>query len=225
VIIVGPGAAGKTTLARRLGEITGLPVIELDKHFWRPGLAATPRDQWAAVQRELAGQESWIMDGDLGPYDVLDVRLRAADTIVFLDFSPARCAWRAIRRSRERADFWWWLLTYRRKSRPLLLQAIAEHAGDADIHILPTPRTVRRFLAQAGVLSPPVIPAARRRTRGTMLTPRARRTDVKKESVAVSRRWCEATIHWLPSNPVRIHRCTSCLPVHRGRLPDCNSIQ
>lgn len=65
------------------------------------------------------------MDGDLGPYDVIDVRLQAADTIVFLDFSPARCAWRAIRRSRERPDFWWWLLTYRRRSRPLLLQAIA----------------------------------------------------------------------------------------------------
>ena len=37
------------------------------------------------------------MDGDLGPYDVLDVRLQAADTVVFLDFSPLRCAWRALR--------------------------------------------------------------------------------------------------------------------------------
>ena len=146
VVLVGPGAAGKSTLAVRLGEITGLPVIELDKLFWRPGLAATPRDQWAAIQRELASQESWIMDGDLGPYDVIDVRLEAADTVVFLDFSPLRCAWRAIRRSRERADFWWWLLSYRRRGRPLLLQAIAVHAGDADIHVLRTRRAVRRFI-------------------------------------------------------------------------------
>lgn len=111
VIITGPGAAGKSTLAVRLGEITSLPVIELDKLFWQPDLTATPRDQWAAIQRELVAHESWIMDGDLGPYDVLDVRLQAEDAIVFLDFSPARCAWRALRRSRERADFWWWLLT------------------------------------------------------------------------------------------------------------------
>jgi hypothetical protein len=82
VIIVGPGAAGKSTLAARLGGITGLPVIELDKLFWRPGLAPTPRDEWAVIQRRLAAQESWIMDGDLGPYDVLDVRLHAADAIV-----------------------------------------------------------------------------------------------------------------------------------------------
>ena len=148
VIVVGPGAAGKSTLAVRLGEITGLPVIELDKLFWRPGLAATPRDQWAAIQRGLASRQSWIIDGDLGPYDAVEVRLQAADTVVFLDFSPLRCAWRAIRRSRERADFWRWLLSYRRRSRPLLLQAIAAHARDADIHVLRTPRAVRRFVAE-----------------------------------------------------------------------------
>jgi nicotinamide riboside kinase len=147
VIVVGPGAAGKSTLAVRLGDITGLPVIELDKRFWQPGLAATPRDQWAAIQHELASQESWILDGDLGPYDVLDVRLEAADTVVFLDFSPLRCAWRAVRRSRERADFWVWLLSYRLRSRPPLLRAIAAHAGDADIHVLRNPRQVRQFLA------------------------------------------------------------------------------
>ena len=140
MIITGPGAAGKSALAVRLGEITSLPVIELDKLFWWPGLTATPRAQWAAVQRGLTAHESWIMDGDLGPYDVPGVRLQAADTIVFLDFSPARCAWRAVRRSRERADFWWWLLTYRRRSRPLLLRAIAVHAGDAEIHVLRTPK-------------------------------------------------------------------------------------
>ena len=147
VMIVGPGAAGKSILAARLGEMTGLPVIELDKHFWRPGLAATSGDQWAAIQCQLAARDSWIMDGDLGPYDVLDVRMRAADTIVFLDFSPSRCAWRAIRRSRERADFWRWLLTYRHRSRPLIQQVIAAHAGNADVHVLRTPRAVRQFVA------------------------------------------------------------------------------
>ena len=38
VVILGRGGAGKSTLARRLGELVGLPVIELDKHFWQPGL-------------------------------------------------------------------------------------------------------------------------------------------------------------------------------------------
>jgi adenylate kinase family enzyme len=101
VVIVGRGASGKSTLAVQLSDITAVPVIELDKVFWRPGLAATPRDQWVAMQHELVAEERWILDGDLGPYDVVDVRLRAADTVIFLDFSLVRCAGRAIRRSRS----------------------------------------------------------------------------------------------------------------------------
>jgi adenylate kinase family enzyme len=145
-MIVGPGASGKSTLAAALGQITGLPVIELDQLFWQPGLAATAPDRWVDIQRELVRQPLWILDGDLGPYDVIEVRLRAADTVVFLDFSLVRCAWRAVRRSRENADFWRWLWAYRRRSRPALLQAISAYAPGADLHVLATPRAVRRLL-------------------------------------------------------------------------------
>ena len=150
VVILGRGASGKSTLARLLGEITGLPVIELDKVFWRPGLVATPRDQWAVVQEKLVAKNRWIMDGDLGHYDAVEVRLRAADTIIFLDFSLVRCAWRAVRRPRERADFWLWLLAYRCQSRPILMQAIANHAASAELRVLRDPEALRRFVADVG---------------------------------------------------------------------------
>lgn len=147
VVILGPGASGKSTLALHLAEITGLPVIELDKFFWRPGLVATPRDRWVEDQRMLIQEDGWIMDGDLGPYDAVEVRLRAADTVIFLDYSLVRCAWHAVRRSRERADFWLWLLQYRSRSRPILMAAIASHAASATLHVLPNPVAVKRFLA------------------------------------------------------------------------------
>ena len=147
VVILGRGASGKSTLANRLGEITGLPVIELDKVFWRAGLLATPRDQWVVLQEKLVAEDRWIMDGDLGPYDAVEVRLRAADTIIFLDFSLIRCAWRAVRRSGERADFWRWLVAYRFQSRPILMKAIANYAASADFWVLHHPRALRRFVA------------------------------------------------------------------------------
>ena len=146
VLIIGPGASGKSTLARQLGEITGLRVIELDRVFWQPGLVRTPRDQWVAFQQELVVENEWIMDGDLGPYDAIEVRLRAADTIVFLDFSLVRCVWRAVRRSREGPDFWRWLLRYRWQSRPFLMKAICENAPAATLHILRNPEAVKRFV-------------------------------------------------------------------------------
>jgi len=148
VVILGRGASGKSTLAARLGEITGLPVIELDKVFWRRGLGATPRDQWVVVQQKFVAEEGWILDGDLGPYDAVEVRLHAADTIIFLDFSFIRCAWRATRRSHERSDFWRWLLAYRWQSRPILMEAIAKHGTSANLHVLRNPEALRRFVAE-----------------------------------------------------------------------------
>src|SRR5215472_5081391 len=144
VVILGRGAAGKSVLAQRLASITGLPLIELDKLFWRPGLLPTPRNEWFALQEKLTQQQQWIMDGDLGPHDAVEVRLRTADTIVLLDFSLLRCAARAFRRGRERSDFWLWLLTWRRHSRPALLAAISSHAPGAELRILRSPSAVKR---------------------------------------------------------------------------------
>jgi adenylate kinase family enzyme len=98
VVILGRGGSGKSTLATRLGEITGLPVIELDRVFWQPGLEAMPHAEWVKTQQRLVERENWIMDGDLGHYDAVEARLPAADTIILLDFSLVRCAWRAFRR-------------------------------------------------------------------------------------------------------------------------------
>jgi len=147
VVILGRGASGKSTLARRLGEITGLPVIEVDKIFWQPGLIPTPRKQWVVMQEKFVAGDRWIMDGDLGPHDAVEVRLRAADTVIFLDFSLVRCAWRAIRRSRERGDFWRWLLAYRYQSRPILRAAIANDAPHAVLHVFRTPRALGWFVS------------------------------------------------------------------------------
>jgi len=146
VIVVGRGAAGKSTLARRLSEISQLPLIELDKIFWQPGLVATPREQWIVTQEKLAAEPEWIMDGDLGPHDTLEARLPKADTIIFLDFSLVRCVWRAIRRSRERLDFWRWVFLYRRKYRPQLLATISQHAPNANLMIFSSLEDLQGFL-------------------------------------------------------------------------------
>ncbi len=148
-MVLGRGGAGKSTFAARLGSITGLPVVELDTHFWPPDLTPMPHDRWREVQGRLVTGPGWILDGDLGPHDVLNVRLARADTVVVLDMSLWRCAWRAARRSRENLDFWRWLVTYRRRALPVVRAAIAEHAGNTDVHVLRNPGDVRRFLARA----------------------------------------------------------------------------
>ena len=108
------------------------------------------------MQEKLVAGDRWIMDGELGPYDAVEVRLRAADTIIILDFSLVRCAWRAIRRSRERADFWRWLLAYRYQSRPILMAAIANHAPNAVLHVFRSPKALGRFVSDDAAVTPVV---------------------------------------------------------------------
>jgi adenylate kinase family enzyme len=147
VVILGRGGAGKSELAQQLSCEHGLPVIELDGIFWRPGLRPTPEPDWTEIQRKLVARDRWIIDGDLGPYDTgLALRLRAADTIIVLDFPLWRCVWRALRRSRETREFWIWVFRYRRDSLPGINQAVATHAPHATVHTLHNPRQVRRLL-------------------------------------------------------------------------------
>jgi adenylate kinase family enzyme len=153
VVILGRGASGKSTLARRLGNITVLPVIELDKIFWQAGLVATPREKWVLVQEKIVAENRWIIEGDLGHYDAFEVRLQAADTIILLDFSLLRCALRSIRRSRERSDFWFWLIAYRYQSLPILKKAISKYAQKAALHVFRDLRAMDQFVADLSISS------------------------------------------------------------------------
>src|SRR5262249_5815398 len=57
VVILGREGAGKSSFARKLGHATGLPVIELDQHFWLP----LQREGWREIEQELADAERSIM--------------------------------------------------------------------------------------------------------------------------------------------------------------------
>jgi adenylate kinase family enzyme len=149
VVVLGPGGAGKTSFAHDLGRKTGLPVIELDKHFWKADLSPTPTNEWIEAQKAIAGADYWIMDGDLGPYDALSARLCRADTVIVLDFPLLLRILRVIRRGKEQMEFWRWMLTWRWVSRPRLMRDIASCAATAEVHVLRSSTAARAFLEQA----------------------------------------------------------------------------
>jgi adenylate kinase family enzyme len=152
VLIFGRGGAGKSTLATRLGQQLGLPVIELDQLFWSSHLEPMPPDRWEDTTAAVAAADRWIIEGDLGPFDVLAPRLVRADTIIVLDYSLSRCAWRSLRRGREQLDFWRWVISWRRRSRPQLLTSLQQHAPDTPLHLLRKPRDCKDLLPR---LRPP----------------------------------------------------------------------
>lgn len=67
VVVLGRGGAGKSTAAAELVHVTGLPVIELDKHFWGTDLSPLPRPEWTRRQQELAAAPRWVRMAIWGP--------------------------------------------------------------------------------------------------------------------------------------------------------------
>ena len=147
VVVLGRGGAGKSVLARELGRLVNLPVVELDREFWGANLEPMPLDVWRKRQQTMAEEPRWIMDDDLGPYDDPAPRLRRADTVVVLAMPFWLCTWRAVRRGHEQRDFWRWALRWRRQSRPRLMAAIATHAPAADVVVFRGSRAAHRWLS------------------------------------------------------------------------------
>lgn len=161
VLVIGICGAGKSTLAVELGRRLDLPVVHLDKHYWRPGWSPTPEDEWQAHVASLVAGERWVIDGNYSSTQHL--RFPAADTIVDLDF-PRRIALpRVIRRvvtsyGRVRWDlgegcperFDWEFLRFvwdfPRLLRPGTDEALRRFAADKRVVRLTHPKEVRRFL-------------------------------------------------------------------------------
>src|SRR5438309_9314343 len=68
----------------------------------------------------------------------------------FLTSLSCAVGWRAIRRSPERADFWRWVLDYRRRNLRRTMESIAASAANADIHVIRNPAALRRFVSGVG---------------------------------------------------------------------------
>lgn len=162
IAVIGAGGAGKTRLARKLGQALGLPVVHLDAHYYRPGWQPLPPVEWVDRQRQLAAGEHWVMDGNYA--STLHLRLQRADTIVYLDLPPLLCVWQVLHRwafghlrsasdlppgLRPKVDrqFLKYVLTFRRRRRPALLVELAEWHRDSTIVTLRSRREVRRFLS------------------------------------------------------------------------------
>jgi adenylate kinase family enzyme len=88
VAIFGNAGGGKSTLARELAAITGLPLHVVDKMEFRPGGSAVPRDEFLRLHAKLINSDEWIFDG-FGGIKVAWERFEAADTLIHIDLPLA----------------------------------------------------------------------------------------------------------------------------------------
>jgi adenylate kinase family enzyme len=96
VLVVGCSGAGKSTVARQLSRVTGLPLVGLDRAYWRPGWIEPSTTEWRATVEKLAAEPDWVMDGNYS--GTFDLRMPRADTLVWLDYPRATCLRRVLLR-------------------------------------------------------------------------------------------------------------------------------
>jgi adenylate kinase family enzyme len=174
VLVTGLAGSGKSTFSRALAERTGVPVIHLDREFWKPGWVAPSEDEWRETQRRVLAGDAWIADGNY--HETLDLRLERADTVVVLDTPWPVCAGRALVRGVRKPvgempdgcdDSAWrrlrdeWPLAVRiwrqRRSEPdREREVIAQHGQHATLHVLRSKGQAGEFLRRLDVDRMPV---------------------------------------------------------------------
>lgn len=163
IMIIGGAGSGKSSLARALGDITGLPVVHIDALYWQPGWVMRPRDEIGRLTIEAADRDAWIFEGNHS--ETMNYRASRADMLIFLDISTGRRLWRVVKRTlkhygRSRPDmakgcverFDWdflkWVAGYRKNGRIRALAFLDKAPPHLVKHHLRHPREVERFLSR-----------------------------------------------------------------------------
>lgn len=154
VVILGCAATGKTTLARRLGEITHAPVISLDA-LWQPHWDAKDVPAFRGLVKQAHAGDNWISEGNFSQA-TFDLRLPRATLVIWLERPRLVCLWRAISRVTRRdephrpgrlAEVVTFIWHFNRINRPRIEALRKLHAPNVPVQTLTSDYTIRAFLS------------------------------------------------------------------------------
>ncbi|MGJ9381920.1 DNA topology modulation protein [Salipaludibacillus sp. CF4.18] len=160
IILIGSSGSGKSTMARQLGDKLNVDVYHLDSLFWKPGWVEVPKNEQRETQKQLVRKDRWIIDGDYE--STVDLRMNAADTVIFLDTNRYLCLYRVVNRWRKHrnktrpdsgagpdritSSFLKWVWSYPNIVRPKVMEKIERLKDEKQIIILKTPKEVQTFV-------------------------------------------------------------------------------
>ena len=172
VAVFGNVGGGKSTLARRLADLTGVPLYPVDMIQIRPGGEYVPHEEYLKVHADILRRDSWIIEG-YGDSASAWQRFAAADTLVYIDLPVALHVWWATKRFfkgilidpegwPENSPMWRFTqMSYRvigrwhRDLTPKYRRLVAEEAQSKEVHHLRSAAQMRSFLEHVEQMKKP----------------------------------------------------------------------
>ena len=89
IIVIGCPGSGKSTFSRALCKRTGLPLYHLDMMYWNEDRTTVEKSVFRERLSAVLKKDEWIIDGNYA--STMEERIRACDTVVFLDYPLNIC--------------------------------------------------------------------------------------------------------------------------------------
>ena len=89
IIVIGCPGSGKSRLAKKLHTISGIPLYHLDMLYWNADKTTVEKRLFLERLSDAMSKEEWIIDGNYA--STMEIRMKACDTVIFLDFPTDTC--------------------------------------------------------------------------------------------------------------------------------------
>lgn len=106
IIIIGSPGSGKSTFARKLRDITNLPLYYLDMLWHKKDRTNISREEFDEKLEKILKKDKWIIDGNY--QRTIETRLKECDTVFLMDYPLEVCLSGAEERvGKKREDLPW----------------------------------------------------------------------------------------------------------------------
>lgn len=164
IIVIGCPGAGKSTFARGLRDITGLPLYYLDMIWHKPDGNNVSREDFDTALDEILVRDRWIIDGNY--QRTLEKRLEVCDTVFLLDFPLEVClAGAQSRIGMKREDLPWletqfdpefrrWIEEFPEKKLPAIYKMLEKYRASREIIIFRSRQETEEYLSKLALSFP-----------------------------------------------------------------------